>query len=175
MKKVAWLLCFVFLAGIWSTKPVQAEGMKIGVVDVQQVIRECAAGKDTTRRLKQKQDERTSDLGVRKSEIAALKKSIAALDPVLEKEELDKKKAELNTKTKALKDIEARFGRQIRDINSKQSSSVRNDVLRIIEQVGRKNGFALIVEKNQALFSGGAADITSQVIEEYDLEFQRTR
>lgn len=175
MKRFAWLLCLGLVAGIWFSKTAQADAMKIGIVDVQQVIRDCVAGKDTTRRLKQKQDERAADLGGKKSEIAALKKSIASLDPVVEKEDLDKKKAELAAKTKALKDADSRFGKQIRDINSKQSSNVRNDVIRIIEQVGRKNGFTLIVEKNQFLYSGGAVDITSQVIEEYDLEFQRTR
>ncbi len=175
MKRIAWLFCLGLVLGIWSSDTALADGAKIGVVDVQRVIKECAAGKDATRRLKQKQEERSSDMENRKAEIAALKKSVAALDPVLEKETLDKKKAELAAKTKAMKDAESRFGGQIRDINSKQSSNVKNEVLRVIEQVGRKGGFSFIVDRNHLLYSGGAVDITGQVIEEYDMEYQRTR
>jgi outer membrane protein len=175
MKKIAWLLCLLVILGTWTINPVQADGLKIGVVDVQRVIKDCVAGKDATRRLKQKQNERASDMESRKAEIAALKKSIEELDPVLEKEARDKKKSELAGKTQAMKDAESRYSKQVRDINSNQSSNVKSEVLRIIEQVAKKGGFSFILDKNHALYSGGAVDITGQVIEEYDMEYQRTR
>lgn len=175
MRRIAWVLCLLVILGMWTINSAQADGVKIGVVDVQRVIKECVAGKDATRRLKQKQNERASDMESRKSEIAALKKSIEELDPVLEKEARDKKKSELAGKTQAMKDAESRYSKQVRDINSNQSSNVKSEVLRIIEQVAKKSGFSFIIDKNHALYSGGAVDITGQVIEEYDMEYQRTR
>lgn len=175
MKKITYTLFFFMIFMGCFYVPVKADVLKVGVVDVQQVIKDCAAGKDTARKLKQKQDERSVDLNVRRLEIATLKKNVAALDAAADKEELEKKKEELAVKTRALRDSENRFGSQVRDLNTKQSTVIKNDVFRIIEQIGRKNGFTLIVEKSQILYSGGAVDITSQVIEEYDMEFQRIR
>lgn len=175
MRQIAWLLSLMAILYVGLGNSAHAEGIKIGVVDVQRVVKECVAGKDTTRRLKQKQDDRSSDMENRKAEIAALKKAIEELDPVLEKDVRDKKKSELAGKTQAMKDAESRYSGQLRDINSKQSSNVKSEVLRIIDQVGKKGGYSFIIDKNHALYSGGAVDITGQVIDEYDMEYQRTR
>ncbi len=175
MKRISWLILFLAITWCFTAGNIYAEGLRIGVVDVQKVIRECVAGKDATRRLKLKQDERASDMGARKSEITALKKSIEELDPVLEKDIRDKKKTELASKTQAMKDAESKFSRQMREINSSQSSSVKSEVFRVIDQVAKRNGLSVVFDKGQVMYSGGASDITSQVIEEYDSEFQRTR
>jgi outer membrane protein len=175
MKNIMCLALILTVMACLTDRPVRAEGVRIGVVDIQRVISECAAGKDVTKKLRQKQDERSSDLDSKKAEITALKKSIEALDPVLQKEELDKKKADLAAKTKVMKDTESKFNSQIRDLNNRQSSTVMSDILRIIDTVGKKGGFSVIIDKTHVFFSGGAVDVSGQVIEEYDMEFQRTR
>ena len=175
MRQIVLWACVFAMVGSLTAGRVQAADLRIGVVDVQRVIKESQAGRDATRKLRHKQDERSSDIQNRKAEIAVLQKSIESLDPVVDKEAREKKKAELAVKIEAMKDMDSRFNGQLRDINTKQSSSVKSDVLRVIDQVGRKGGFFLIIDKNDALFSAGASDVTSQVIEEYDMELQRDR
>jgi outer membrane protein len=148
---------------------------RIGVVDYQKVLKESLAGKEIARKMRQKQDEWTVSHEVKKLEIANLQKSIENPEINGEKNGLDARKRELARKLEAFKADEVKFYGVLKDINAQQGGLIREGIIQAIERVGKKGGFLLIVEKTDILYSPVSNDITRQVIDEYDSEYQRKK
>ena len=175
MKYITVLIQCVLIVGMsFATMAYGADVARIGVVDYQRILKECMAGKDIAKKLRQKQDERTSALESRRSEIVSLQKSID-IDHSGDKDNRDKKKMELSKKLEAFKDEETRFNTQLKDLNAQQASLIKDGISQVIDKIGKKGGYLLILEKTDTLYAPASTDITSQVIEEYDMAYQQRK
>jgi outer membrane protein len=152
-----------------------ADVARIGVVDYQKVLKESLAGKDIAKKMRKKQDEWTVAHEVKKLEIANLQKSIDHPEINGEKNGIDAQKKELAKKQEAFKADEAKYYGVLKDINAQQGGLIRDGIIQAIERVGKKGGYLLIVEKSDILYSPVSNDITRQVIDEYDSEYQRNK
>lgn len=170
LRRVAYTLAFLLLIGVMGANA--ADVAKIGVVDFQRILKESKAGKHAARLLRQKQDERSDNLKERREDIVKLQKYIEDTELTGDKSDRDQKKLELSIKLDDFKDADAAYGSRLKEINAKQTSKIHEDVTRLIEKIGKKGGYLLIVEKNDTLYSPGTIDITAKVIEQYDMEFK---
>lgn len=170
-QSVSFILgCFILVA--CASTVYGADVAKIGVVDFQRILKESQAGKNAAQILRQKQEERSEDLKKRQQDIVALQKTIESIELVGDKADRDQKKLELTIKLDGFKDADNRYTSQLKDINAKQTAQIKEDVFQLIEKIGKKGGYLLILEKNDILYSPMSTDITSKVIDEYNTEFQ---
>lgn len=150
-----------------------ADVAKIGVVDFQRILKESLAGKEAAKLMRQKQDERSEDLKNRQEVIVDLQKNIESIELTGDKSDRDQKKLELSIKLDEFKEADLAFAGQLKDINAKQTEEIRKDVFDVIENIGKKGGYLLILEKGDTVYAPVTTDITAKVIEEYNDQYQR--
>ncbi|MBU1171053.1 MAG: OmpH family outer membrane protein [Proteobacteria bacterium] len=165
------LVLFVMIGSVSSVYG--ADVAKIGVVDFQRILKESLAGKDAARILRQKQDERSEDLKKRQQDIVNLQKYIESIELLGEKSDRDQKKLELTIKLDGFKAADDLYSNQLKEINAKQTAEIKDEVFQLIEKIGKKGGYLLILEKNDTLYAPMSTDITSKVVEEYNMDYQR--
>ncbi len=164
-----YLLILVVLFSFTSANA--ADIAKIGVVNFQRILKESAAGMSVAKKLREKQDERSIALKEKQKEIVKLQKFIESIELVSEKEEREEKKLELNMKLEIFKELENRYSQELKVINTKYSDKIKSEVNDIIVEVGKKGGYLLIIEKEDALYSPDAVDITTKIVKQYNKKY----
>jgi Skp family chaperone for outer membrane proteins len=54
------------------------------------------------------------------------------------------------------------------ELNMKLVGKIQEEVISIVEEIAKKGGFTIIMEKGVLLYSGGAIDISDEVVKKYD-------
>jgi outer membrane protein len=147
-----------------------AEAVKIGYVNMQRALENSAAGQQATKKLSDIWDKSKSELQKNKDRIEAFRA------------EIDKQSLLWNEKTKREKDDELRrmerdYNRLLKDVQDELkaketefSEGIGKDLLRIIEDIGKAEGYTIILEKKSSavLYAPASIDLTDRVIKQYD-------
>ena len=59
----------------------------------------------------------------------------------------------------------------MREVQKRLIKRIRKEVLGIIEEIGKKEGYLLIIENIGVLYSPNTLDITDSIIEKYNTKF----
>jgi len=161
------LIIALFLFGAQAAS---ANELKIGVVDFQKVFDQSAVIRKLNGELEQKV-KAEEDLITKKRE--TLQK---------QKEDLDKQQSILSQEKRAeregqirqdLKDLQ-RYATDKQDEFQRKGSelmqSVMQELTKIVQEIGEKNGYTTIVERSEGgvVFFSKSIDITDEVVKEYD-------
>lgn len=144
--------------------------LKFGYVDMQRALNESSTGKKSLASLK-------GMMEGKKMELEKEKESIER-----KKDELDKQGLLLNEATRREREDEIRrmereHARKLSDTKedlsreeAKFTAKIRNDLLQVIEEIGKKEGYLLVLEKqfSAILYAPDSTDMTDAVIEHYD-------
>ena len=63
---------------------------------------------------------------------------------------------------------------QLKQQEKKHLQRMQKDILRLVEQIGKKEGYLLIVNKVGVLYSPMSNDVTDQLIKEYNIKFSQS-
>ncbi len=163
---IAFLTCLLAVA---LALPAQALAKgKIGVVDTERAVNNTKAGKRAQAELKRK-------LEKYQQEIKGLQVKFQKLQSELENSSMLLKPEAKLSKQRELE----RLGRQIRDrqrdaqqdwaeAQRQAYAPILAKMKKIIEDIGKKGGYSLIMETRFAIYYPKSADITPQVIAAYD-------
>ena len=161
-----WLLWAVMVSPAFA-----ADVAKIGMVDMQKVLQESQSGRDAAEALRKIQARRNEELGRMREKIAAVQ---ATLDSgTLSADRSASARQELEGLVDAFKQADDAFRRQMGEVNRRRTERIRADVRSIIERLGRKGGYLLIVEKGQVLYAPASMDMTDRLISLYDKEYEK--
>ncbi len=156
------------VAGLPSVALAQGSPFKVGVIDIQKVLKTSLSGKEALRRLQDAADKKEEFLKKKQKELEALQKqyNTAPLS--------SDKKSELETKIQTLiKDVN-RFKEDARvELQKAEEQELRGleaEVMPLIGKIGKGEGFQAIFGKQQSglVFMDPALDITDHIIEAYD-------
>ena len=161
---ISMMVC-LWLAGnpAWA-----ADVAKIGVIDFQKVISESEAGKKVQEEIQQKGREMETELQDLARQIEELDKQLARDAMVMSKEKRQEKQRELEIKKYDLQSMRKDYETQFRQIQSKMVGKLQDEILALAEELGRKEGYLLIIEKNAAVYYPSAIDITDEMIRKYN-------
>ena len=69
-----------------------------------------------------------------------------------------------------LNSLKKRYLDTLKEMNLKLSNKIKDDVFKIVEDMGKRGGYLLILEKRVGgvVYSPNAIDVTDKVIEEYN-------
>jgi outer membrane protein len=162
---------WVFIALVAVCDVRAADVARIGVVDFQRVLRDSLAGKAAANTLRQKQDERSADLKKRRQEIVNLQAALERMELLADPSDREQKKLELTLKLDAFNEADAMYAGQLKEINTKQTAEIRQAVSDVVDAIGKKGGYLLILEKNDTVYAPASTDITVQVIEAYNKQY----
>lgn len=157
-------MCFFFSLGIPSEA---ADIAKIGVVDFQRIFAISNAGKTAQAEIKKQGEKMEADLKKKGAELEGLKKKFEREALVMSREMREEKEREFRIKINDFKSLERKYKAKFKDLNARLVSSLQKKLLGLVEEIGKKEGYLLIIEKQEAgvLYSPSAIDVTDKLIQ----------
>jgi outer membrane protein len=148
---------------------------KIGVVNIQQAIGECAEGKKEIDGLQQKFSPKQVELKQMNDDVENLKKQYQAQAEKLSDEEKGRQAKTIDTKQKALQrnyeDAQAEFQQAEQDVINR----VGVKMVAVLEKYANANGFAVVLDVSNpqtspVLWATQGTVITKELVDAYDKE-----
>ena len=164
--KLLWgmvIVCFVF-----STPLFAADVAKIGVVDIQKVLLTSSVGKMAKAQMNKKAREMESILNEKKDEIQKLKENLEREALVLSKEKQEEREREIRIKINDIRELKKKYESDLKQLEGKVVKNIQTDVSKVIQEIGKKEGFLLIISSAVVLYSPTSIDVTDQLIQAYN-------
>ncbi|HHF51446.1 MAG TPA: OmpH family outer membrane protein [Candidatus Aminicenantes bacterium] len=161
---LALVLSLLFSAGFAQ------ESLKIGVVDSNQILQNSIEGKKVMAQLREKESNNQKKLAAKDEEIRDLQKKISTQSLTLTQEA----RLNLNSDLERLRTERQRiYEDNQRDMNETAArlfQKIQNEVMPIIEQVGKEKGLEAIFDRQNSgvVYFSPSVDITQDVIQRYD-------
>lgn len=168
MKTVLTGILVSLLSGIAPS--LAAEVPKIGVVNFQRVLEASSAGKASQAEISTQGKKMEGDLKGRQSELQELQKKLERERLVMSKEMRDEKERDFRIRVNDFKTLEKKYKQELAELNKKLVKRMQDDVFDLVEELGKKEGYQLIVEKLEGgvIYSPQANDITDKLIQMYN-------
>jgi len=148
---------------------------KIGVVNIQQAISECAEGKKEIDALQQRFNPKQAELKTLNDEVENLKKQYQAQADKLSDEEKNGRAKAIDTKQKALQrnyeDAQAEFQQAEQEVINRIGAKM----LTVLEKYSNTNGFAVVLDVSNpqtspVLWATQGTVITKELVDAYNAE-----
>jgi outer membrane protein len=171
MKRGARALLLAGLAGslIWSTGA-DDQGLKIGVVDLQQAMFATDEGKAVKEELQRKRREAQQQLQPEIDRLKRLQEELEGKKYVLSEEALFAKQADMLELRNKIEAKGNELEGQLKIDQGRRLAPLQTRVAGVIEEIGKQQGFTLILARDTpgVIYSREALDITNQVIERFN-------
>jgi len=147
---VIFIATFVFIFSLNA-----ADVAKIGVVDFQRIYKNSTAGKALQAELKSQFKKMQAELEKKKSEIEETQKSIERQATVMSKDVREEKKRDLQIEIFDFKNLEKKYRSELRKNERKKLMSIQDKALKIAQEIGKKEGYLIIIDKSVAVYDTG--------------------
>jgi len=160
-------ISFIFFSAGYSYG---ADVAKIGIIDFQRIFETSNTGKSALSEINKKGKKMEDDLKVKEAAIEELQKKVERDALVMSKEMREEKGREITIKINDFKRLNKKYLNELRELENRLVSRIRKDVPGIIEEIGKKEGYLLIIEKREAgvLYYPNAIDLTDKLIQIYN-------
>ena len=162
---------FIFLIGFGSA--LAADVAKIGTIDIQRIMSTSEQGKAAKAEIKKQSDKMTAALKEKGAEIEELKKQLERESMVMSKEKREEKEREFRIKLNDLKSLEKRYRGELQAMEKKLAGDMRQAVFKLVEDIGKKEGYLLIINNFNIMYAPAAIDITDKVIKELNARYKK--
>lgn len=167
MQAVRVAFVTALIAVSWLTVSFAADA-KIGVVDFERIIQESTAGKAARAEIEKEKERIESDLRQTGQEIDNLKSKLEAEALVMSREMREEKGREFRIKVNDFKELQKKKAQDFRVFEAKIIKRIQKDVFEIVEQIGKKGKYLLVVEKGAVLYYPDTIDVTEELLKRYD-------
>ena len=164
-------LLIVGLVFVLSAPAFGADVAKIGVIDFQKILKESKAGQAVQAAMEKQGREMEADLKKRGNAIDALTQQLDSDAMVMDKDKRDEKQRELEIKRYDFQSLQKKYQSKLRDLQTTYMQKLQSDVVTLVNKIGKRDGYLLIIDKNAAVYNPGSIDITDQLIKEYNESF----
>lgn len=164
---IAALACLVLLG--WEMPGWAAQAaVRIGVVDMQEVLNKSQKGMTVKQRLDQERAGRQKDLDAKQQEVMKLQAEFQKEAPLLSEQAKREKSEAIQRKTRdavrVAEDENRDFDKRVREAELE----ISREIVGVIQEYGKDQGYTLILERSTVIFGAPAVDITSEIIKRYD-------
>lgn len=164
---------FVFFSLVTSS--FGADIAKIGVVDFQRILETSSAGKMAKTEINKEGKKMEAELKRKGADIEKLKKRLEREALVMSKDKREENEREIRIKINDLKVLQKKYMKDFKIHEARLVKRIQNDVVEVVREVGKREGYLLILEKREGglLYSPGTIDITDKVIQQYNAKTAR--
>ncbi len=165
-----WIGLIGFSLLLAGTANRAAAEMKIGVVDLQKAMELSEEGGKAKALFQKKVERIQKDLKAKQDELAKLKEDLERQSVLLSEEARLEKQSSYQNSLKEFKRLYEDAQDELRREDAKLSERIIKELRKVIDGYGKKEGFDLILEKNQSavLYRSSKLDITSDIIKLYN-------
>ncbi len=170
MKKISKIFTIIGVL-VFSFSLLQAQSViKIAVVDSQRILNDSNAGKSALARLEARSKEIQNELQKRDKEINDLENKLTTQRLTLSSDALEKLGSDLQKKRTERQRFVEDSQRELLNLRNRLFNQIRNEVVPIIQEIGKEKGYTLIVDllDSGAIYWDRAIDITQEVIKRYN-------
>jgi outer membrane protein len=167
--QLAMGICVLFL---FQYPAFGVDGNKIGVIDIQRFQKTSVAFQKTKAKLKEKFDAIQEKLDKEKKALLQLDEEFKKQGMMLSLDAQEDKKRELEKKRRYYQYIYEDLTQEMKDAEAEETKKIGKELEKIVEKIGKKEGYTLILEKRTLglIYYKDDIDLTDQVIEAYDKE-----
>lgn len=147
-----------------------AQTTRIAVVDLQRAMSETEDGRRAIGRIKRLAKRHQTDLDERTEALKKARDQLEERESTLTKEAFAREAADLQKQYVALQQKYAEYQQELAAAEQKLSQPILSRLSRIVRRMGQAEGYAVIVERNQAgvVWAPTNLDLTDQVIQRYN-------
>jgi outer membrane protein len=147
---------------------IQAEDIKLGVVDLQEVMEKSEPGQKAIKQLQSEFTEMKSELDKKKAAIDKLRQELQKQSLVLSQEAQLDKETEYKQKVRDFQDLYQNYQRKMQLKEQKLREPIIEKLVGIIKDYGQKNEYTLIMDKKNSgvVYNSKTIEITKPVIAE---------
>jgi outer membrane protein len=164
---VTAIISFMFLIG----SSYAADVAKIGVVDFQKIFSTSAAGKQAKAEIQKQGKKMETDLKSKYAAIEEIKKNLEREALVMSKEMREEKERDLRIKINDFKSLQKRYENNMREVENRFITRIKKELFDIVQEIGKQEGYLLILESVGVLYSPTTVDITDSIIQKYNAVF----
>ena len=166
-----WFGFFLIVLLVLVESGLCADVAKIGVVDFQQLFEQSEAGKKVKEQITAEGKKMEAELKGKGSEIEDLKKRLEREALVMSKEMREEKERDFRIKVNDIKMLQKKYESELQNMQKHMMGDLQQDVISIIEEIGKSGGYLMIVEKRAVLYSPSTIDITGEVVKKYNTAY----
>jgi len=145
-----------------------ADVAKIGIVDFQQIIEESEPGKKAKAEINVQGKKMEKELKSKAAEIEEMKKQMEREALVMSAEKREQSDRDFRIKVNDFKSLQRKYEQDLQRLQKRMIGQLQKDVFLITKEIGKKEGFQLILEKTGVLYVPRSLNITDRVIAEYN-------
>lgn len=152
-----------------------ADIAKIGTVNFEMIFNNSAGGKAVKNQINKEGRSMNADLEKLQKEIKELKQMLEkdGGSGVLNESARENKRWELDRKVNEVKALKRRFDRKIQELQIRLINGVKKDVLKIVADYSKKEGYLLVLEDINIVYAPQTLDITDKIIQLYDKSYSK--
>jgi outer membrane protein len=150
-----------------------ADVAKIGIIDAQKILETSSAGKAARNKLKDRYENMKNELESKASEIEEVKKQLQREAMVMSQEKREEKERELRIKTEDLEGLRKKYTREMQLMEKNLVGLVQKDIITLSGEIGKKEGYLLIMNTTNVIYSPQSIDITDLFIQAYNAKFAK--
>jgi outer membrane protein len=170
-KSASILICLYVLFFVQSSYA--ADVAKIGVVDLQKILETSNPGKSAQSEIKKHKDNMEQDLKQKGAEIEQIRQRLERESMVMGKEAREEKEREARIKLNDFKSLQKKYRTELQDIEKNLVSQLQEDVFSLVNEIGKKEGYLLIISKIGVLYSPNSIDITDKLIQRLNAKYAK--
>ena len=177
-KKLYLPILILFLMGCASANNVSEKSKvaveksrAVGFVDIERVFKTSVPGKSAQEKYNNQKDKMEQDLKQKGGEIEELRKQIERDSMIMSKEKREEKERLVRIKLDHFKSLQIRYRKQLQNLEKKQVNALRKEVSTLVKDVGKKEGYILIIKKDIVLYSRESIDLTGKIIKRLNKKY----
>ncbi len=170
MKRLFMLTAGIFIMLCLQYTALGASASKIAVVDMERLQNQSKAFQRERAKLKKKFDAMQKKLKDEEQAIRKLEEDYNKQSMMLSLDAKQDKRRDLERKKRHYKYLYEDFTKEIKDEEEDATKAVGKDLEKILENIAKKEGFIIILERRTLglIYYADTIDITDQVTEAYD-------
>jgi outer membrane protein len=153
---------------LWLGPSWAAQAIKVGVVDVQQVLNQSQRGQAVKQKLEQERLGRQKELDTRQQELVKLQAEFEKQAPVLSDQAKREKKEAIERRFRDARRVAEDANRDFEKRVREAEMDTTREIFSVIQEYGRDQGFSLILERSSIVFGAASVDVTPEIIKRYD-------
>ena len=173
LKSACAIAIFIFI--FFNNVSFAADVAKIGVIDLQKILETSTAGKAIQAELKKEKDKMEADLKKKGAEIENIRKRLERESMVMGKEMREEKERESRIKINDFKSLQKKYRSNLQKLEGGLMNQLKTDIDKIVQQIGKKGGYLLIINKFGVLYSPNSIDITDDVIGKLNAKYAKKK
>lgn len=149
--------------------------VKVGFVDMEILLDQSRAVRTIVSEVDEELAQQARSIEEKRLEMEGLRRDLERQSAVLSDQERRRRQDQVVVLRGEIEELEFSFNRKLRDQQRQTINPLLEEVIKIVADVGRREGYDLIVRGEVVLYGSSSVDLTPLVIEEMDKQIDRLR